>query len=249
MGGFGAMSYAARHPDVFAAAASYSGAVDLGSPPGIGPTITGVEPWGPWSGPEIGWRGHNPTDLASNLRGLYLQIFFGDGYLGPQDLETILAPESRALAAALRAQGIPAQVTDLGPVGHQIETWNAELAQSLPGLLQRLDHPVDPPAQWSYRATDPRWSMRGYTLRSIRDALAWRSLSRVRAGGFTVTTDAATTVTTAKRYARRARYRIVARPPSGKVVRDVQRATADGRLVVKVRGSARVEITREMSAS
>jgi S-formylglutathione hydrolase FrmB len=244
MGGFGAMSYAARHPDVFAAAASFSGAVDLGTPPGSGPSIVGVEPWGPWAGPEIAWRGHNPKDLAANLRGVGLQILFGDGYLGPDDLETRLSAQSRSLADALASLGIPRQVTDLGPVGHQLETFNSELATALPGLLDRLNHPVDPPTRWSFRATEQRWSMRGYTLRSIRDALAWRALSSVRAGGFRVTTDAATTITTSKRYARHARYRVVARLASGKVVRDVQRATAEGRLVVKVRESARVEITR-----
>lgn len=244
MGGFGAMSYAARHPDVFAAAASYSGAVDLGTPPGVAPSIVGVAPWGPWTGSEIAWRGHNPKDLAANLRGVELQILFGDGYLGPDDLETRLAVESRSFADALATLGIARQVTDLGPVGHQLDTFNGELAASLPGLLDRLNHPVDPPASWSFRATEQRWSMRGYSLRASRDALAWRSLGSVRAGGFTVTTDAATTVTTSKRYARGARYRVVARPASGKVVRDVVRADAEGRLVVKVRESARVGITR-----
>ena len=34
MGGFGAMSYAARHPDLFVAAASFSGAVDNMDPAG-----------------------------------------------------------------------------------------------------------------------------------------------------------------------------------------------------------------------
>ena len=32
MGGFGALSYAARHPDLFVAAASFSGAVDTNDP-------------------------------------------------------------------------------------------------------------------------------------------------------------------------------------------------------------------------
>jgi len=249
MGGFGAMSYAARHPDVFAAAASFSGALDLGAPPGAGPSIVGVEPWGPWTGPEIGWRGHNPADLAANLRGVSIQILFGDGYLGPDDLETRLAVQSRSFAAAAGAAGIPREVIDLGPVGHQLDTWNAEIADALPGLLYRLNHPVDPPATWSFRATERRWTMRGYTLASSRDALAWRSLRNVRTTGFTVATDAPTTITTAKRYAHRARYRVVVRPASGKAVRNVVRTTAEGRLVVKVRGSARVEITRASAES
>ena len=62
MGGFGAMSYAARHPDLFGAAASFSGAVDTNNPLDI--AITGDEPFGPRATQEIRWRGHNPTDLA-----------------------------------------------------------------------------------------------------------------------------------------------------------------------------------------
>lgn len=37
MGGFGALSYAARHPDLFASASSFSGAIDTNVPAGAGP--------------------------------------------------------------------------------------------------------------------------------------------------------------------------------------------------------------------
>ena len=36
MGGFGAFTYASRHPDLFTAALSLSGAVDPTTPPGVG---------------------------------------------------------------------------------------------------------------------------------------------------------------------------------------------------------------------
>ena len=39
MGGFGTFTYASRHPDLFTAALSLSGAVDTGIPPGVGPGI------------------------------------------------------------------------------------------------------------------------------------------------------------------------------------------------------------------
>lgn len=248
MGGFGAMSYAARHPDLFAAAASFSGADDLGTPKGIASWLVAAEPWGSWDGPEIAWRGHNPYDLAANLRGLALSIYTGEGD-GGDDVEPVIFKESASLAARLSALGIPRTYVDYGRGGHDPELWSRDLQQALPALMARLDHPVDPPARWSFRATERTWTMRGYTLRSIRDQLFWRQLSDVRAAGFTVTTDAATTVWTSKRYVRRARYRVVSRLASGKVVRDTQRATADGRLIVKVRESARVGITRVSASS
>lgn len=243
MGGFGAMSYAARHPDLFAAAASFSGAVDLGTPAGIASWLVAADPWGPWTGPSIAWRGHNPYDLAENLRGLALHIYTGEGD-GGDDVEPVIFKESASLAARLAALGIPRTYVDYGRGGHDPGLWTRDLQQALPALMARLDHPVDPPARWSFKATERTWTMRGYTLRATRDRLAWRSLSDVRAGGFRVRTDGATTVWTSKRYARGARYRVVARLASGKVVRDVRRASAAGRLAVKVRESARVEIVR-----
>ena len=70
MGGFGAMSYAARHPDTFAAAASFSGAVDTVNPASEHRDPASDEPYGPLATQEIRWRGNNPVDLAANLRGL-----------------------------------------------------------------------------------------------------------------------------------------------------------------------------------
>jgi len=67
MGGFGAMSYAARHPDLFAAAASFSGAVDINKAPI--PEVTPDAAFGPRGTQDVRWRAHNPWDLAANLRG------------------------------------------------------------------------------------------------------------------------------------------------------------------------------------
>src|SRR5439155_12725137 len=82
MGGFGVLTYAARHPDLFGAAASLSGFVDTNTLPGIGvltfaPLLQAAAPtsiWGPRQTEEVRWRGHNPTDLAGNLRDVDLQV-------------------------------------------------------------------------------------------------------------------------------------------------------------------------------
>ena len=95
MGGFGALSYAARHPDRFAAAASFSGGVDLEARVmglAAGPLVVdataagdGGRPgsvFGDFTTQGIRWRGHNPPDLAVNLRGLGLTLRTGDGRPG-----------------------------------------------------------------------------------------------------------------------------------------------------------------------
>ena len=76
MGGFGALSYAVRHPGTFAAAASYSGALEVGSD----------EAWGPQSENAARWRAHLPISNAARLRSFALiELRTGDGRPGPLD--------------------------------------------------------------------------------------------------------------------------------------------------------------------
>lgn len=106
MGGAGAMIYAARHPDLFVAASSYSGDVDnlySGSVPGIpyrwnnyGSVTAGGLPadvWGLRETERVRWRDHNPIDLAPNLRGVHLTLRTGNGKLGgPHDNDQLDRP-------------------------------------------------------------------------------------------------------------------------------------------------------------
>jgi S-formylglutathione hydrolase FrmB len=123
MGGYGALSYAARHPGTFAAAASFSGALEVGS----------ADAWGQRSANEARWRAHLPISIAERLRSLaLLELRTGDGRPGPLDrrgtkpgcgacaLERYLRASNVRLHARLRALGIrhvtgPARTT--GPTG------------------------------------------------------------------------------------------------------------------------------------
>ncbi|MCW2985852.1 MAG: esterase family protein [Conexibacter sp.] len=249
MGGFGALSYAARHPDLFVAASSFSGALDLGVPADAGPSLVGVQPWGPWDGPQVRWRGHNPADLAGNLRGIAMSIYTGEGD-GGDAIEPVIHAESESFARRAGALGIARQYVDYGRGGHDGELFKRDLQQALPGLMEVLDHPPDPPSPFSFTATEQAFTVRGYSVRAARDALAFRTLSRVRAAGFTLATDGPTTVVTARRYVRRARYRVAVRPRGGGAAAvSVLRSTAEGRLRIVVGGSASVGITRAAAAS
>jgi S-formylglutathione hydrolase FrmB len=260
MGGFGAMSYAARHPDLFAAAASFSGALDLGvnGSHELG-WITATDPWGSWTaGSQAAWRGHNPVDLAGNLRGVALWLAAGTGAAGgpfggggPDDaVEPVIHAETASFAARTAALGIARQYDDYGAGGHTWDYWQRDLRQTLPGIMAVFSHPVAMPSPWSFTATERDWAMRGYAVHAARDRLAFRTLSGVRTGGFTLATDGTTTVTTRAGYARGARYRVTLTPArkGGFVKRSViLRSSSGGRLRVTVPASARVTITRAAS--
>jgi S-formylglutathione hydrolase FrmB len=158
MGGFGAMHYAARHPDVFALAASFSGAVDtMYGAPASGAVFTAIHPyfgtpddrvWGNQVADEASWRANNPTDLAARLAGTRLLIATGNGAPGgahedPANpggypLENGIWQMNLSFTRALDAAGVP--YTDLfyGPGHHDWPYWRDDLAWSLPQVLSAI---------------------------------------------------------------------------------------------------------------
>jgi diacylglycerol O-acyltransferase/trehalose O-mycolyltransferase len=160
MGGLGAMVYAARHPGLFQAAASYSGVLHTryqGMPTSGPQIIQGTlgnfneAPEALWGDPQRQadiWAAHNPYDLASRLRGIRLFVSVGDGQPGPldkpgtdeqaQQIEQILFPQNTAFVKRLRRLGIPVKFDNYGPGVHDWPYWQRELHRSLPLLLAAL---------------------------------------------------------------------------------------------------------------
>ncbi len=143
MGGLGAMDYAARHPGMFKAAASYSGVLDTsGSDMDGGEGVFGD----PIAQADV-WTAHNPVELASALEGVALYVSYGDGQPGPldpvgtmpSDIELWVAPQNEAFVSRLEELGIPVTVDAYGPGTHEWSYWERALHQSLPMLLQALD--------------------------------------------------------------------------------------------------------------
>ena len=141
MGGYGALSYAARHPGTFAAAASFSGALEVGS----------ADAWGERSANEARWRAHLPISIAARLRSLALvELRTGDGRPGPLDprgtkpgcgacaLERFLHSSNVRLHARLRALGIRHLWDDYGPGTHAWPYWRRDLRETLPDLARVL---------------------------------------------------------------------------------------------------------------
>jgi diacylglycerol O-acyltransferase/trehalose O-mycolyltransferase len=143
MGGYGALIYAARHPGTFAATASFSGALEVGS----------EEAWGSRSANEARWRAHLPISIAGRLRSLALiELRTGNGRPGPLDrrgtaracggceLERFLHRGNVRLHRRLQALGIRHTWDDYGPGTHDWPYWRRDLRKTLPDLVRVLAH-------------------------------------------------------------------------------------------------------------
>lgn len=94
MGGFGAMSYAARFPDVFGAAGSFSGVVDPDLDYPYGNAFLTLASlyfdsghvdqcvWGDMATQQVRWEGNDPTYLAESLAHTSLFVASGGGDAG-----------------------------------------------------------------------------------------------------------------------------------------------------------------------
>jgi S-formylglutathione hydrolase FrmB len=142
MGGLGAMDYAARHPGLFAAAASYSGVLHPLEHPrwwlGLFSAQTD-DPDAVWGDPAAdrgAWAAHDPTALAGRLRGTRLFVASGNGRGRKRDpIEATVYAESRAFVARLRTLRIPVHADFYGPGTHSWPYWQRDLERSLALLV------------------------------------------------------------------------------------------------------------------
>lgn len=161
MGGYGALGYAARNPDLFAAAASFSGAVHTSLPLlqiliSVSPRAQHRMPLAINRLPGIGradWHAHNPWHLADRLRGMHVTITTGNGRPTrfarrgdprPKDLqEHQVRVMTLALHRRLDALGIAHTFRDYGNIGHTWDNWRRAFDDELPDLLAVLDRADD----------------------------------------------------------------------------------------------------------
>ena len=237
MGGFGAMSYAARHPDRFVAAAAFSGAVDTNNPLDI--AVTGAEVFGPRDTQEVRWRGRNPWDLAENLRGLRLVVRTGNGetggpFGGGDIVEKVVHQMSVSFHERLGRLGIAHVWDDYGPGGHSWPYWQRDLRRTLPIMMKVFARPPRPPARVTFTAVEPRYSVYGWRVAWHRPspAPAFTALRGATRNGFALRGAGTATVTTPAGLLRRRAPYAVTITRGGTVVRRHARSDAAGRLRV-----------------
>jgi S-formylglutathione hydrolase FrmB len=119
-GGFGSMSYAARHPDLYGAAASFSGAVDIwhGAQCRLGATtliagimtgLNGVQPFAPFGDPvtnAANWEAHDPGSLVENLANTRVDLYTSTGLPGESDLADPAVPGTAGMEALLHQSNL-----------------------------------------------------------------------------------------------------------------------------------------------
>jgi S-formylglutathione hydrolase FrmB len=114
-GGFGSMSYAARNPSLYGAAASFSGAVDIYEGPqcrlgsaalisGIMTGLNGVQPFAPFGDPVTdadNWKAHDPGSIVKRLARTRVDLYTSAGVPGESDLGDPAVPGTVAMEAIL----------------------------------------------------------------------------------------------------------------------------------------------------
>jgi len=195
-GGFGAMSYAARHPDMFVAAASFSGAPEICIDPTViaGATaiidatavgLDGVEPdamFGDRATHEINWQGHDPATLMTNLRGMKLYLWTATGLPGKYDkginklnpggsaIEAMTHVSTVAFHKRLLAAHIPSYYDNYVYGTHTFPYWARDLREFIGPLMKTFAHPPARRRVASYMSINKHWGQWGWRVSLQRAA-------------------------------------------------------------------------------
>jgi S-formylglutathione hydrolase FrmB len=251
-GGFGSLSYAARHPDLFVAAAGFSPAPDIWRDPrarvagtalvaAITSGLDGVEPHAPFGDPlshGLTWAGHNPASLVTNLGHTDVAMWCGNGIPGPLDppgdvqgtpVEIAAHESTTYFTQAAQQDGVPVTFTDYGPGTHSWPYWARDLREYLPRLQQVFYEHRRQPRRIDYRATEDSWSEWGWRVQNTGGP-GWTGLEGAGARRFTFTGRSAMIRTPAS-YAPRRTYAVTWVRGSGPTLLQTDRK---GRLVISV---------------
>ncbi len=216
MGGFGAMSYAARRPDRFAGAFSFSGALDTS-------LLVGIFDDRIWGGPgddDLHRRGHNPVDLADNLADTQVWFRIGMGMAGgpgPKDpesagLEALLWPTNQSFAGALFAAGVPHTYEAYPQGGHNWYHWQDGFQRAWPQMQALFDDPQPAPPSFRYRSAEPAFRIWGWAVTVDRPVVELLQLRDVSAAGLRLEGSGTVSLVTPPAYRPGAPYSIQATP-------------------------------------
>jgi S-formylglutathione hydrolase FrmB len=229
-GGFCSMSYAARHPDLFAIALGYSGAPDiyydeeqrLGAMAIINATEVGLDGVAPdtfFGNPltdGINWAAHDPTTLAENLRWTRMYMYWGNGQPGPYDsgasfaggsaIEGAVWSDNNAFQARLDALGIRAYFDDYGPGTHAWPYWTRDLKWSIDRIMYDFAHPLPSPSPFTYVSADQELSVYGWQVTMHRTAREFATLEDATRREFSLAGSGSATVLTPAAFRAGRRY-------------------------------------------
>jgi S-formylglutathione hydrolase FrmB len=225
-GGFCSTSYAARFPNLFGVALSYSGAPDIaysyqvraGAIGIINATEVGLDHVAPNSmfGNPVtdyfNWAQHDPATLADNLRSTKLYMYFGNGTPGPLDtgppngganaIEAAVYEDNIYFHDRLQSLGIKPVVYDYyGNGTHSWPYWTRDLKQSIGPIMDDFADPAPPPVAFSYISGFANYAVYGWRVAMHRQANEFSTLVTTAKNTFSLAGSGSATVTTPGRYA------------------------------------------------
>lgn len=214
LGGHGAASYAARHPDLIGAAGSFSGALDENLPffQASLAQVAGLL-FGPYTTQEVRWRGINTLDLAANLTNTDVSMYVGDGS-GPTDFETNLKVAATNVHDRLVDLGVPHLFEPYGTGEHTWTYFSRDFTDWLPHVMDYFARETEPesftrvPKSFSYSSINPEYSVYDWTVQVQRPALEFSALEIRDAKRFSVIGSGTATVVTAPLYEPNGLYNI-----------------------------------------
>jgi diacylglycerol O-acyltransferase/trehalose O-mycolyltransferase len=252
MGGFGATSLPAQHPDEYSVAGSFSGAddTDWDYPYeneilyDTNPAFTGGLPdnciFGDPFTEQIHWEAVDPTYLAANLKPVALWLASGNGLPGPYDtvgpaeaaagaVELDIWDMNQGFVAALNQAGVAHTDFFYGPGTHSWPYWDRDLTDFLPFLTKQWAAPTATPKTFNFRSEATRFSVWGWSFSTNRSVAEFTYLSNVNRSGLSATGSGTLTVTTAPLYKKRSKWIVAAAGHRTRVV-----ASRSGQLTFKV---------------
>jgi len=228
MGGFGAISYAARFPGLFVSAATFSGAVDNDIFYPYGPTyLSALAPvfsggqfnqcvWGDEVTQDVHWRGNNPTYLADSLAFTDIYITTGGGdtpsTIANDPIEQTCYYMSKSLVAALDSFGIRHTDDFYGGGTHGWSFWQADLAKYLPLMAKSFAHPPATPSSgsgpFSFRSILPAFTAWGWTFTTDHQVTEFTYLADVSSHGLVAMGSGTLQVTTPALYPKGSKWAV-----------------------------------------
>jgi len=150
MGGYGALTYAARNPDVFSSASAYSGPCDVfdaavSADMTVSPVVDGQSPGSIFQGDSTMMQLWNPRSpvLVEVYRQLRVYVSSGDGATNqpPADIQEIAVRGTMdAFTNDLRVRGIGFTYNRMPYATHDWVNWRDNFHRDLPGILGSLPH-------------------------------------------------------------------------------------------------------------
>lgn len=255
-GGFGALSYAARHPELFTSVASFSGGCEIDRDEEAKGTATAIIQYttsvlsgadkdaifGPRETQELNWQAHDPATLVTNLRGMQIALWTGNGEAGPLDvgtpdpgatsIEKITYAATKLFRGHLQDAHIPHLYRDYGAGTHTFAYWARDLEEYVGPLMRRFAHPPGRKNVVGYATVADSWEQWGWHVEVERPEAAFAHLRQARRTGFALTGTGRAVVRTPAVYAPGASLRVTVRGRAGTTMRDL---TADRKGSLRVR--------------